>query len=161
MGCEVSKMINANVFSAELISPMLNPTSRDPYCMSFSYFVHSNDRDNLAAYTKGANSGQRLKLWSAKGQLNSNWQRAAVEIQLKTEPFEVHLLKLSNIILIWSFITLLSVPLIIMVDCIFFITSSQSQCNIHFIRVMKRHIEAHWHNTNRKHSCHSKEQLEV
>jgi len=83
-------MINADLFTAELLSPLVSPTSFGIYCLSFDFFLHCGSTDNLFVYTVNLEGVKRQEWYKSCGQI-IEWQHVDVQLTKYIVPFQVSL----------------------------------------------------------------------
>lgn len=87
--CESRSLINADLWSAELVSPVVSPTSFGAHCLSFAFFVHCGSADNLTVFTRSS-GGTMLKIWSKSCERTSEWEHANIQLASYKTPFQVN-----------------------------------------------------------------------
>jgi MAM domain, meprin/A5/mu len=89
IACESKSLMNADLMSAELVSPVISPTSFGAFCLLFDYFVHCGSADNLTVYTRNS-EGVRRQEWSKScDQTASSWQHTDIQLVAYKTAFQV------------------------------------------------------------------------
>ena len=80
--------MNADLMSAELVSPVISPTSFGAFCLLFDYFVHCGSADNLTVYTRNS-EGVKRQEWSKSCDQLSSWQHIDIQLNAYKTAFQV------------------------------------------------------------------------